>query len=1145
MTDLSKANEHIDKEAPVDFVHLHVHTEYSLLDGASRIKKLIAYVKDLGMKAIAVTDHGTMYGTIAFYKEAKAQGIKPIIGCEVYVAPKSRFDNFEVDGTRYYHLILLAENNEGYKNLIKLVSLANIEGMYYKPRVDKELLRRYHEGIICLSSCIAGEIPRAIIAGNMEHADELVQEYADIFGKDNFFLEIQNHHIPEEGVSNAGLIELAKKHGLKLAATNDAHYIERKDSEFHDVMLCIQTGSTLDEPGRMKFSSDDFYIKSGREMLELFPEAPEAIANTLEIAERCNVDFEFGHLHLPRFPLPEDMTDTQYLRQLCDERISGRYSDITDEIKQRLDYELSIIHRMGYDSYFLIVWDFINFARSQQIPVGPGRGSAAGSIVAYILGITDIDPLRYNLLFERFLNPERVTMPDIDIDFCYIRRDEVIEYVKRRYGDDHVAQIITFGTMAAKGAVRDVGRVMNLPYADVDKIAKLIPTELGMTLDKALKQSQELRRLYQEDMTVRRLINFAKDIEGLPRHSSTHAAGVVIARDPVTDYVPVQVSEGTFVTQYDKDFVEQLGLLKMDFLGLRTLTVIADALENIKLNRGITVDIDKIPLEDDMTSAMLCRGETGAVFQMESAGMTAIMKDLQPEGFADLIPLVALYRPGPLGSGMVEDFIDGRHGKKKVTYMHPSLEPILKETFGVVLYQEQVMQIVQVLAGFTLGQADILRRAMGKKKHEVLMSQKENFMQGTKENGIDPALAEKIFDLLLNFADYGFNKSHSAAYALVAWRTAYLKAHYPQEFMAAMLTSLMTGNKIGEYIELCKRMGINILPPDINASRSNFTVDGESIRFGLAAVKGIGEAAIGLIVQEREKDGPFASLEDFCTRVSTRSLTKRSIESLIKCGAFDSTGLNRAQNLAILDQAVDIGSRKRKDAASGQMDLFGDFAPEEAADKIDVPQLPEFPHMELLSMEKELTGFYITGHPLEEYRSKIENLIGIDKISALPDGRSVTFAGIIRSAKRINTKKGDMMCFLELEDFIGAIEVVVFPRVFYDCINSLVPDTPIAVRGKTNATDTGVKVIADKITELGEYTPEFCIMIKPEQEQDGALLDDLRQTLHEHAGSCPMYMYFSGTRKMVRGNREFWIDGSAAAFKDLQRLLGKKSVKQR
>lgn len=1144
--DINLSENKSDKIDTIDFVHLHVHTEYSLLDGASRIKNLPAYAKSLGMKSLAITDHGNMYGVIAFYKAAKEEGIKPIIGCEVYVAPKSRFDNFEVENVRYYHLILLAENNKGYQNLVKLVSLANTEGMYYKPRIDKEILRQYHEGLICLSGCIAGEVARMLIQDNPERAEKVVKEYIDIFGKDNYFLEIQNHHIPEEAKANAGLIKLAKKYGIKLVATNDCHYTKREDSDFHDVMLCIQTGSTLDEKNRMKFSSDDFYLKSGKEMQDLFSDVPEALSNTLEIAERCNVDFEFGHLHLPNFPLPEGMTDEQYLRKLCDDKIGNRYQEITTEIQERLNYELDIIHRMGYDSYFLIVWDFINFARSQNIAVGPGRGSAAGSIVAYILGITDIDPLKYSLLFERFLNPERVTMPDIDIDFCYIRRDEVIEYVKRRYGEDHVAQIITFGTMAAKGAIRDVGRVMDVPYAEVDKIAKLVPTELGITLDKALKNSSELRQKYQEDMQVRKLIDFAKDIEGLPRHSSTHAAGVVISKDPVTDYVPVQVSEGTLVTQFDKDYVEQLGLLKMDFLGLRTLTVIADALDNIKTNRGITVDITNIPFEDKLTSDMLCRGETAAVFQMESSGMTTLMKDLQPEGFADLIPLVALYRPGPLGSGMVTDFINGRHGKKEVTYMHPALEPILKETFGVVLYQEQVMQIVQVLAGFTLGQADILRRAMGKKKHAVLMSQKENFMQGTKANGIDNKLAEKIFDLLLNFADYGFNKSHSAAYALVAWQTAYLKAHYPQEFMAAMLTSLMTGNKIGTYIEHCKHMNIKILPPDINASRDNFTVDGESIRFGLAAVKGVGEAALQSIVQLREKDGLFKSLEDFCSRISSKSINKRALENLIKCGCFDSLGYNRAQYMAILDQALEIATRRRKDTASGQLDLFGMLGDDEAndVDKINVPNLEEYPKMQILNMEKDITGFYITGHPLEQYQEKIENLSRIEDISSLREHSSVSFAGIISTAKRISTKKGDMMCFLEVEDFVEDIEVVVFPTAFYNNINYLVPDIPVVIRGKVNHTDNGVKILADKITGLDEYTPEICLMIKPEQETE-ILFANLKEIFHEHSGECPVYMYFTRTKKMIKGNREFWVDGSKTVFEELQKLLGENAVKQR
>lgn len=1132
-------------ETNIDFVHLHVHTEYSLLDGASRVKKLLARAKELNMKSIAITDHGTMYGTIAFYKEALKQGIKPIIGCEVYLAPKSRFDNFEVEGTRYYHLILLAENQQGYQNLIKLVSLANIEGMYYKPRIDKDLLRTYHEGIICLSSCIAGEIPQAIIRDNMERAENLVAEYIDIFGKDNFYLEIQNHQIPEEAKANKGLIELARKFDVKLVATNDMHYIKKEDSAFHDVLLCIQTGRTLDEKDRMKFYNDDFYLKSGQEMFDLFKEVPEAITNTLEIAERCNVDFEFGHLHLPNFPLPENMTDEQYLRKLCIEKITNRYPIMTDEINKRLEYELSIIHRMGYDSYFLIVWDFINFARSQNIAVGPGRGSAAGSIVAYILGITDIDPLKYNLLFERFLNPERVTMPDIDIDFCYIRRDEVIEYVKRRYGDDHVAQIITFGTMAAKGAIRDVGRVMNMPYNEVDKIAKLVPQELGMTLDKALKDSSELLSLYQENLEVRKLIDFAKDVEGMPRHSSTHAAGVVIAKDPVTDYVPIQVSEGTLVTQYDKDCVEELGLLKMDFLGLRTLTVIADALTNIKNNRGIEVDLDKIPLEDEETSQMLCRGETGAVFQLESSGMTTLVKDLAPTGFADLIPVMALYRPGPLGSGMVADFINGRHGRKKVTYAHPALEPILKETFGVILYQEQVMQIVQVLAGFTLGQADILRRAMGKKKHDVLMSQKENFLKGAKNNGVDDKLAQEIFDLLLHFADYGFNKSHSAAYALVSWRTAYLKAHYPQEFMAAILTSLMTSNKIGEYIEQCKHMGIDILPPDINASRDSFTVDKNSIRFGLAAVKNVGEAALKMIVEIREKDGLFTSIEDFCSRVSSRCINKRALENLIKCGAFDSLGYNRAQFMSVLDQVMELGARKQKDIASGQMDLFSEFMDEDTSmDKITMPKVDEFPKIELLNMEKEITGFYITGHPLEEYKPKIHSLATIESLAKEKDGKYISIAGIIRKAKRVTTKKGDMMCFLELEDFLNVIEVIVFPKTFYDNINNLVPDMPVVIRGKLDKSDDEIKVIADKVFNLEEYTPEFFIMLSKDHESE-AFFSKVKDTLQEHSGSCPVYMYFVSTKKMVKGNHEYWIDGTTSAIKDLKSLLGNNAVKQR
>ncbi len=1129
-----------------DFVHLHVHTEYSLLDGASRVKDLVKAVKDLGMKAIAITDHGSMYGVIDFYKAAQKEGIKPIIGCEVYLAPASRHDAFEVDGTRYYHLILLAENQQGYSNLVKLVSLANTEGMYYKPRVDKELLRQYHEGIICLSACIAGEIPQAILRDNANKAEELVKEYVDIFGKDNFFIELQDHGMPEEKKSNAALVELARKYDIGMVATNDLHYIKKEDSEFHDVLLCIQTGKTVDDENRMRFPSNTFYLRSPAEMAELFSAYEGALSNTVKIAERCQVDFEFGNLHLPNFPLPEGMTDERYLRKLCEEQLSSRYADVTTAINERLEYELGVIHSMGFDSYFLIVWDFINYARSKNIAVGPGRGSAAGSIVAYLLGITDIDPLAYKLLFERFLNPERVTMPDIDIDFCYIRREEVIEYVKSRYGEDHVAQIITFGTMAAKGAIRDVGRVLNMPYGEVDIVAKLIPTELGITIDKALKQSTELKNMYQDNPAVKRLIDFARDVEGLPRHSSTHAAGVVIARDPLTEYVPVQVSEGTLVTQYDKDHVEELGLLKMDFLGLRTLTVISDALVHIKESRGEVIDLEKIPLEDPETSAMLCAGYTGAVFQMESSGMTTLVKDLKPTGFADLIPLVALYRPGPLGSGMVADFINGRHGKKEVTYMHPLLEPILRETFGVVLYQEQVMQIVQVLAGFTLGQADLLRRAMGKKKHAILMAQKENFVNGAAENGIDSELANTIFDLLTHFADYGFNKSHSAAYALVAYQTAYLKAHYPQEFMAAMLSSVMgTNDKVGIYIEQCRHMGIKILPPDINASKASFSVDKEAIRFGLAAVKNVGDAALNNLVQVRERDGAFKSMVDFCSRVDTRAVNKRVMESLIKCGAFDSLGGRRAQLLAVLDQALDAAASKQRDAASGQIGLFESAAMEEV-EEIKLPDIPELPKKEILNLEKEITGFYITGHPLDAYRDKIKNFMTIPQIldGTVKDGQIVKLAGIIASAKRITTKKGDTMCFLQLEDFTQNIEVVVFPRVFYQNVNALVPDTPIVVQGRTNMTDTGNKIIADTVCLLDEYKPELRLHISAanDNEETFAALKDVFAAYH---GEHVVYLHLIDKRKLIKTEPRFWLNASAEAIDALEKILGENSVQFR
>lgn len=1130
----------------IPFVHLHTHTEYSLLDGASRIPELIAEAKNLGMKALAMTDHGQMYGAVTFYKEAKKAGIKPIIGCEIYLAPQSRRDTFEVDGVRYYHLILLAENETGYRNLVQLVSLANLEGVYYKPRVDKELLRKYHEGLICLSACVAGEIPQALVRDNMERADRLVQEYIDIFGRNNFFLEIQRHGLADEKKAAAGLVELAKKHKLGLVVTNDAHYIHRADHEFHDVLLCIQMGKTLDDPNRMRFNSDDYYLKSAEEMAELFPEYPEAMENTVRIAERCNVDFSFGNHYLPKFPLPEGTTEEEYLRRLCEEKLTSRYNPVTAKVQERLDYELSIIHRMGFDSYFLVVWDFINYARQQAIAVGPGRGSAAGSIVAYVLGITDIDPLKYALLFERFLNPERITMPDIDIDFCYIRRKEVIEYVKRRYGEDHVAQIITFGTMAARGAVRDVGRALDLPFAEVDRIAKLIPTELGITLDKALQESADFRQAYEGSPATKKLIDLARDIEGMPRQSSTHAAGVVIAREPLTHYMPVQISDGTLVTEYDKDLVEELGLLKMDFLGLRTLTVLGDAVKNVETSRGIQLDLREIPLRDEKTAQMLCEGKTGAVFQMESAGMTALVKDIHPESFEDLIPTVALYRPGPLGSGMVQDFIDGRRGKKQVSYLHPLLQPILQETFGVVLYQEQVMQIVQVLAGFSLGQADLLRRAMGHKQPELLMKQKADFLAGTKKNGIDDSLAEKIFELLFHFANYGFNKSHSAAYALVAWQTAYLKAHYPPEFMAAMLSSVMDFNdKVSVYIEQCRRMGIPILPPDINASSATFSVDGKAIRFGLAAVRNVGEAAINELETVREKGGAFKSLLDFCSRVDLRIVNKRVVESLIKCGAFDSLKNYRSQLLAVLDSVINLALRAQKDMSHGQIGLFEDDAAD-AALEVALPDIKEEIPAQLLAWEREITGFYITGHPLDKYQTVLDRLPAIGRVLSgeTKERQLVRVAGLVANAKRIATKKGDTMCFITLEDYTHSIEVIAFPKVFYEHMNLLTVDTPLVIEGRVNLTDTGAKILADQIWSLDTYRSDYYITIRDEQASEENF-QALRQIFSQHHGEHIVYLYMVDKQQRIKTEPQYWLDDSLQATAEIEGLFGKGSVRQR
>lgn len=1121
------------------FVHLHVHTEYSLLDGAARIKDLVNAVKNLGMDAVAITDHGNMYGVVEFYKAAKKEGVKPIIGCEVYLAPKSRRLREEVAGVRYCHLILLAENQTGYKNLSKLVSLSNMEGFYHKPRVDKELLEKYHEGLIALSACVAGEIPKTVIAGNMKKADELVEEYIEIFGRDNFFLELQNHGLPDEMRVNSALVKLSENHNVKLVATNDVHYIKREDAKIQDVLLCIGSNQILEGTNRLKFEGNNYYLKSAEEMTALFGKISDAVANTRKIANRCNVEFTFGKLELPFYEVPKEFeNDSKYLRALCEENIFARYDVITEKIRERLDYELSVIHKMGYDSYFLIVWDFVKYSKNNKISVGPGRGSAAGSIVAYILGITDIDPIKYNLLFERFLNPERVTMPDIDVDFCFRRREEVIKYVEKRYGKDHVALIATFGTLGAKNAVRDVGRVMDLPYGEVDRVAKLFGNDPKITIDKALANSKELLNLYQTSHETARLIDTAKKIEGMPRHASTHAAGVVITKKPLFEYLPVQVSEGQLITEYDKDAVEELGLLKMDFLGLRTLTIISDALENIKKSRNIEINIDKIPQVDEKTAELFLNGDTYGIFQMESKGMTRLVKSLAPKGFADLIPTVALYRPGPLGSGMAEDFIKGSRGEKRIAYMHPALEPILKETYGVVLYQEQVMQIVQVLAGFTLGEADLLRRAMGKKKAEILMAQKDKFLSGCEKNNVDLELAKKIFDLLAHFADYGFNKSHSAAYALLAWQTAYLKAHYREEYTAALISSVQDTDKIAGYIEDAKRAGVEILPPDINESGANFTAVNGKIRFGLCAVKNIGSAVTEHIEKTRS-NGIFESLEDFFARVDLSVINKRAIEALIKCGAFDSFGLKRSQMLVSYDAMWETAYKDRKNLISGQVNLFDGNS---GLPKFKFTDLPEMPINEKLAWEKELTGFYLTGHPLDEFNDKLKYFQSVDEIlkANLPERKTVKIAGFIADFRHVLTKKGEDMCFMVLEDLKGSIEVTVFSKTFYQFSNILHKDAALVLQGVINVRDGKKGVIANQIWTLKDYKPAFYISVANDKISK---YGELKTILKTHSGNHPVYIEVKNNWQ--KADRDFWVDGSEILVEKIKNLFGENALRIR
>ena len=1086
----------------MSFAHLHVHTEFSLLDGSNKIKEYVSRVKELGMNSAAITDHGVMYGVIDFYREAKKQGINPILGCEVYVAPNSRFDR-EITGgdDRYYHLVLLAENEEGYANLTKIVSKGFVEGYYYKPRVDKELLRKYHKGIIALSACLAGEVARFLTKGLYEEAKKTALEYQEIFGEGNFFLELQDHGIPEQGLVNQQLFKMSEETGIELVATNDIHYTYAEDAKPHDILLCIQTGKKLSDENRMRYDGGQYYVKSEEEMLRLFPYAKQALENTQKIADRCHVEIEFGVTKLPKYDVPDAYTSWEYLQKLCYEGLEKRYGDPSEELKDRLSYELETIHQMGYVDYFLIVWDFIKYAKDHGISVGPGRGSAAGSIVSYCLEITTIDPIRYQLLFERFLNPERVSMPDIDVDFCYERRQEVIDYVTRKYGKDCVAQIVTFGTLAARGVIRDVGRVMDLPYAYVDSISKMIPQELGITIDKALKMNPDLKKLYDTDETVTNLIDMAKRLEGLPRHCSMHAAGVVICQKPVDEYVPLsRAADGTITTQFIMTTLEELGLLKMDFLGLRTLTVIQNAVL-LARRKQPELNINQIDYNDQKVLDYIGTGKTDGVFQLESAGMKGFMKELKPHNLEDVIAGISLYRPGPMD--FIPQYIRGKNDSSSITYDCPQLEPILAPTYGCIVYQEQVMQIVRDLAGYSLGRSDLLRRAMSKKKAAVMEKERKIFIYGDEEtgvpgcikNGIDEQTANKIYDEMIDFAKYAFNKSHAAAYAVVSYQTAWLKYYFPVEYMAALMTSVIDNpSKVSEYIYACRQMNIKILPPDINKGEANFSVDGGDIRYGLAAIKSIGRPVIKAIVEDREELGLFQNLEDFITRLSAKNiLNKRTIENLIKAGALDTLGGTRKQFMSIYVQIVDHVTQEKKNSMVGQMTLF-DLVSEDQKEEFQIrmPDVGEYSKETLLAFEKEVLGIYVSGHPLEAYEEKWKKSISattadfqLDEETGhtkVHDGAKEIIGGMITEKTIKHTKTNQMMAFITIEDLLGTVEVVVFPRDYEKNRDYLEADSKVFVRGRVSEEDDKPsKLICEKIIPFEQTKKELWIQF-PDKE---------------------------------------------------------------
>ena len=1146
----------------MNFTHLHVHTEYSLLDGSNKIQEYVNRVRELGMDSAAITDHGVMYGVIDFYRAARAAGINPILGCEVYVAPGSRFDREIGSGDdRYYHLVLLAENNQGYANLMKIVSKSFVEGFYYKPRVDLQLLEKYHEGLIALSACLAGEVARFLTRGMYEDAKAAALRYQDIFGKGNFFLELQDHGIPEQQNVNQQLLKMHRETGIELVATNDVHYTLAEDAQPHDVLLCLQTGKKLSDENRMRYDGGQYYVKSPEEMERLFPYATEALENTHKIAERCHVEIEFGVTKLPKFDVPEGYTSWEYLNELCFKGLEERYQPVTEELKERLNYELSTIKNMGYVDYFLIVWDFIRYARDHDIMVGPGRGSAAGSLVAYTLGITQLDPIRYDLLFERFLNPERVSMPDIDVDFCFERRQEVIDYVRRKYGDDCVVQIVTFGTLAARGVIRDVGRVMDLPYAQVDTIAKMIPQELNITIDKALKMNPELKKTYEDQPEIHDLIDTARRLEGLPRHTSMHAAGVVISQKDVSEYVPLsRAQDGSIITQFTMTTLEELGLLKMDFLGLRTLTVIQNAVHLIEQDTGVHLDMQQIDYNDKKVLDSLGTGRSDGVFQLESAGMKNFMKELKPQSLEDVIAGISLYRPGPMD--FIPQYIRGKNHPDTIQYDCPQLEPILKPTYGCIVYQEQVMQIVRNLAGYTLGRSDLVRRAMSKKKAAVMEKERQNFVYGNEAegvpgciaNGISEQVANKIYDEMIDFAKYAFNKSHAAAYAVVSYQTAFLKYYYPVEFMAALMTSVIEmPNKVAEYIQVCRQMGISILPPDVNCGIYGFSVDHGAIRYGLSAIKSVGRPVINALVEEREKNGTYRSLKDFIERL-TGIVNKRAIENFIKAGALDCLEGNRRQKMNVYGQIVDSIAQEKKNSFAGQMSLFDLVSDEDKKDfEIRMPNVGEYDKEMVLAFEKEVLGIYLSGHPLEGYRGIMDKMISAkttdfqpDEESGIPkvyDGQKVIIGGMITERTIKYTRNNKVMAFLTVEDLVGTVEVVVFPRDYEKWQTLITDDARVFIQGRVNAEDDRPsKLILEKVHSFEDIPREIWIQFKDKAEYSAAEAE-LQSFLQSASGTSAVVIYLKDVKAMKRLPAAFCIRSNEEILSELKKKYGESNVK--